>query len=390
MTRPATRRARLLTGASIGLFALVLDATAVPVALPSARLELGASTTGLQWVQNAYLLTLAALVLLLVLGRLGDALGRGPVFGFGVLAFGAGSAFSATADSVAELIGGRAVQGAGAGALLAISLGTARLASAREDRRRAAGGRAAAAALALGPLVGGVAAQVVGWRLVFWLGAAVAALGFAVAALGSPDRHETIAGAARARATAGALAATFALAGAYCVLIYYLPQYTELVLGHSALASGVLALPVTAPIVAAAPFGRAFAARVGTRALMTAGVACAALGMLVLTRLDGAAGYAQILPALLPVGVGLGLVLAALPAAAALSGALGGALLLAACGAVFRDTELESRLEGASFDGAFADAFAAAAWPLAAVLAVAALLAWLLGDSRLEHAELGR
>jgi EmrB/QacA subfamily drug resistance transporter len=452
-----SRRWWILTGASTGLFILMLDSTTLPLALPSIRLELGASSSGLQWVQNVYLLTMAALVI--TLGRLGDMLGRKRIFQLGLLGFGAGSVICATAGSTGQLIGGRVVQGAGGAALLALSLALANLAFPPEERPRAVGIWAAvsAVALAIGPLVGGIAVELVSWRLIFWLAVPFAALALAIMAVAAPESRDETAEARidllglatltlgltavvlalvqgkqwgwESAATLGVLAgglallalfwvvehhvhqpivdfqlfhsgpylgataAAFALVGSYWVLIFYLPQYVELVLDHSTLVSGLLVLPVTAPMVAISPLAGRLSSRVGVCALMTAGMTCASAGMLVVTRIDGDTGYALLLPGLLLFGVAMGLVFATMSAAAmaalppekagvasgvlAMNRTLAGALLLAGAGAIFQHIELERRLDGSSFDAAFADGLGGAAWLLVGVLAAGTLLTWL-------------
>jgi predicted MFS family arabinose efflux permease len=383
----SARRAWTVAAASMGLSIVILDATAVPIALPSLRLELGASTTGVQWIQGAYLLTLAALVVALARPR--GLLGRGRTYAIGLLAFGAGAAIAATASSVAAVIGGRAVQGAGAGALLALSLHMTKAAAPAESRTH---GLAALAAvwmvtLAIGPIVGGLAAELVSWRFVFWLGAAAAAAALAIAGYGWRRSRDEAApepvGEHRGHGPSAAGVAAFALAGAYCLLMLFVPQYTELVLAHSAVVSGLLVLPVTLPAVAGAPFARLLEARVGARRVLAGAFVCAILGLLVVTRIGG---YAPIAPGLLLVGVALGLVLASAPIGElTFAAALGGGLLLTAGGAVFREIELDRRLDGSSFDAAFADGLAAAAWLLVAVLVAGALLTWLLAARGRRH-----
>jgi EmrB/QacA subfamily drug resistance transporter len=452
-----TRRWWILAGASTGLFILMLDSTTLPLALASIRAELGASSSGLQWVQNSYLLTMAALVV--TLGRVGDMVGRKRTFQLGMLAFGAGSVICATAGSVAQLIGGRVVQGAGGAALLALSLAIVNLAFPPEERPRAVGIWAAvsAIALAVGPLVGGAAVELVSWRLIFWLAVPIAALALAMMAVAAPESRDETAGQRidvpgfvtitlgltavvlalvqgkqwgwdsaatlgvltgglallaafwrvehrvrepivdfrlfRSGPYFGASAAAFALVGSLWTLLFFLPQYIELVLDHSTLVSGLLVLPMTAPMVAISPFAGRLGARVGARLLMTAGMTCATLGVLVVTRVDGDSGYALLLPGLLLFGVAMGLVFATMSAAAmaalpsekagVASGALAmirtlaGALLLATGGAIFQHIELERRIDGGSFDAAFADGLAGVAWLLSAVLAVGTLLTWL-------------
>ena len=103
--------------------------------------------------------------------------------------------------------------------------------------------------------------------------------------------------------------------------------------------------------------------------------------MAVVSFVDADTGYRALLPGTLLFGIGLGLavgaMLAATPAVAPISPALGGALLLAAGGALFRHVDSDRRADGAGFEPAFADALAATAWLLAAVLAAAAVVAWL-------------
>jgi EmrB/QacA subfamily drug resistance transporter len=456
LTREDTRRWWVLTGCSAGLFVLMLDSTTLGLALPSIQLELGASTAGLQWVQNVYLLTIAALVI--PLGRLGDMLGRKRVFQLGLLVFGAGSVISATAGSVAQLIGGRVVQGVGGAALLALSLAIANLAFPPEERPRAVGIWAAvsAIALAIGPLVGGIAIELVSWRLIFWLVVPPAVLALVITAIAGTESRDEAAGTRidiaglltlslgltavvlaliqgkpwgwesastlgtlaaglvllaafciiehhvrepmvdfslfRSGPYFGASAAAFALVGSFWVLMFYLPQYIQLVLDHSALLSGLLVVPVTLPMVAISPFAARLTARLGTRNLMASGMAFATVGMLVLTRVEGGIGYVRMFPGLLLFGVALGLVYATMSAAAmaalppekagiasgvlAMNRTVAGAFLLAAGGAVFQHIELEHRLDGSSFDAAFADGLAAVAWLLTAVLALGTLLTW--------------
>jgi MFS family permease len=431
----------------------MLDSTTVPLALPSIRVELGASASGLQWVQNVYLLTLAVLVI--ALGRLGDMIGRRRLFPLGTIAFGAGSVICATAGSVAQLIAGRAAQGAGGAALLAVSVVVANLTLDPEERRRAAGVWAAfsVVALLIGPVVGGAAVEFVGWRSVFWLTVPITVIALAITAFEAPgSRDETPGrrldfpglltmalglsavvlslvqgeqwgwgsaatlgvlaaglgllaalwfvehrvrepiidfGLFRSPPYLGAAAAAFAVAGSYWVLLFYLPQCLELVFGHSAFATGVRVLSLTAPMVAIYPFARMLVARMGARGLMTAGMACGTAAWVVLTRVDGDTRYIELLPGLVLFGLGLGLVYATMSAALpreeagigsgvlAMSPCLGGALLLAAGGALFQHIELERRTGGSSFDAAFADGLAGASALLAAAMAAGTLLTWL-------------
>src|SRR5712692_2051459 len=115
-TTSADRRKRLaLVAAIMGSFVAGLDATAVNVALPAIRADLGGGLAGQQWVSNAYLLTLGSLILFG--GSLGDIFGERRIFGIGVAGFGVASLLCAIAPTIGLLIAFRALQGI-AGALL--------------------------------------------------------------------------------------------------------------------------------------------------------------------------------------------------------------------------------------------------------------------------------
>src|SRR5271156_2444909 len=103
------RKQLALLAAIMGSFVAGLDATAVNVALPAIRGDLGGGLAGQQWVSNAYLLALGSLIL--IGGSLGDLFGERRVFAIGVGGFGAVSILCAMAPSIDVLIAGRALQG---------------------------------------------------------------------------------------------------------------------------------------------------------------------------------------------------------------------------------------------------------------------------------------
>ena len=158
-----------LLAVCIGTFMLLLDVTIVNTALPYIERALGASFADLQWVIDAYALTLAAL--LLTGGSLADLFGRRLVFVLGLGVFTAASLLCGLAGSPLFLNLARALQGCGAALMFATAL--ALLANAFEgpDRGTAFGlwGATTGAAVAVGPLVGGALTEGLGWEFIFFV-----------------------------------------------------------------------------------------------------------------------------------------------------------------------------------------------------------------------------
>ncbi|HEU4658572.1 MAG TPA: MFS transporter [Capillimicrobium sp.] len=445
-----------LIGACMGLFMLMLDSTVVTLALPAVRDDLGASASELQWVLNAYLLTLAVLVV--TAGRLGDMFGRRRVFLLALGVFAVGLVIAAVAPSIEVLIGARVVQGVGAAGMLTLSLAIVSSDFSDEERPRALGiwAGVSALALAIGPLVGGVLVEELSWRWVFWMGVPVLAAGVLItrrAARESRDESAThrvdvpgvlslsiglgaivlvlVQGeewgwdSARALVVAaigvvalvafvavdehvrqpvvefdlfrnrpylGATAAAFCLVGAWWPVIFYLPQYLQDVLGHGAIESGLLVLPITAPMIVLSPLCRRLIARVGVRALMTTGMALATAGTLLMSRVDATSGYGTLLPGFLLFGIALGFVytpmstaaMAAMPRAKAgiaagvlaMNRVLSGALLLATTGALF--AVFADEREGDGRREAYTYALSHALWAPVVVCAIGTVLTWWL------------
>ncbi|HSR93986.1 MAG TPA: MFS transporter [Solirubrobacterales bacterium] len=366
-----------LAGTCAGLFLLMLDSTVVALALPSIRHDVGASSAGLQWVMNAYLLTITALVV--TAGRLGDMFGRKRLFLAGLCVFALGSVLSGAANDELTLIAGRVLQGAGAAPMLPLSLAIVCNAFPPAEQARALGIWAgiSAVALGIGPLAGGALVDV-DWRLIFWINLPIAAIGLAITALAAPEstdpgsgRRIDLSGLAalgigltaavlalvQARvwsggATAllalvglaclyafwriehrvpepivdfslfrngpyfGASAAAFALVGAYWSVMFFQSQYLQDVRGHSAVLSGLMILPITVPMIFVSPFSGRLIARFGARRLMTVGMVLGVVGLLALTQVDADSSYALLLAGYLPFGVALGLVYAPMSTAA--------------------------------------------------------------------------
>ena len=366
-----------LAGACSGLFLLMLDSTVVALALPSIRGDVGASSEGLQWVMNGYLLTIAVLVV--TAGRLGDMFGRKRVFIAGMVVFAVGSVVSGAAADQVGLIVGRVLQGAGAAPMLSLSLALVCNAFPAAEQPRALGIWAAVSAVALGigPLAGGVLIEI-DWRVIFWMNLPVAAIGIAITALAAPESTDPGAGtridwsglaALSVGITAvvlalvqsdawgsglttglalvgllallvfwrverrvanpivdfalfrngpyfGASAAAFALVGAYWAVMFFQPQYLQDVRGHSPIAAGLLILPVTVPMIFVSPFSGRLIGRFGARRLMTVGMAFGTAGLLLLTQIGADSSFGLVLGGYLLFGIALGLVYAPMSTAA--------------------------------------------------------------------------
>jgi EmrB/QacA subfamily drug resistance transporter len=160
-----------------GAFMGQLDASIVTLTFPALRTSFHASLAGVQWVSLSYLLTVVAL--LAPAGRLADALGRKQLYLYGFALFTLGSAACGLAPTLTALIGFRVLQGVGAALLQANSVALVTTSVPANRMRTALGVQAAAQALglALGPTLGGVLVDALGWRWVFGVNVPVGVLG---------------------------------------------------------------------------------------------------------------------------------------------------------------------------------------------------------------------
>jgi len=372
----AGRWVLLVTVLGSGLVAL--DATVVNVALPAIGQDFGAGLMGLQWIVNAYALTLAGLLLLG--GSLGDRYGRRRLFVFGILWFAVASLICAIAPNTPSLIVARALQGVGAALLTPGSLAIIETTFHPEDRSAAIGAWSGLGGvmIAIGPVVGGYLTTAMSWRWIFFINLPFAALaawaamqhlpesrqetaagrldyvGAVLAALGlggvifaltvGPDGWKTpivlVTGVAgiitlvsfvlverssrhpllplaifRSRQFTAANAITFVIYGALGGALFLLPLQLQRVVGLSALESGSALIPMTILMLLLSPLAGRISQRTGPRVPMTVGPFVAAVGLALLVRVGPAGGYwLTILPAVVVFGLGLSITVAPLTA----------------------------------------------------------------------------
>ncbi|MFF1336780.1 MFS transporter [Streptomyces sp. NPDC058290] len=176
------RRLLVLAICCMSLLIVSLDVTVLNVALPSMRRELDASVAGMQWTIDAYTLVLASLLMLA--GSTADRIGRRKVFAAGLVVFTAASLLCSLAPTLEWLIAFRMVQAVGGSMLnpVAMSIITNTFTAPRE-RARAIGvwGAVVGISMAVGPLIGGLLVDSVGWRSIFWINLPVGLLALALA-----------------------------------------------------------------------------------------------------------------------------------------------------------------------------------------------------------------
>jgi MFS family permease len=321
---------------------IVLDATIVNIALPTAQKALDISDADRQWMITAY--TLAFGGLLLLGGRIADYTGRKRAFIIGLLGFAAASALGGLAQNEGMLFSARALQGA-FGALMApaaLSLLTVTFTQAK-DRARAFGvyGAVSGGGGAIGLLMGGVLTEYASWRWTLLVSApiaivaALAATRYVGESRAAGNTKYDLPGAITVSGGLVALVYAFTKAstdgwGAGVVLdrnrggafisallvgvgifgvFLFLTFYLQVTLGYSALMTGVAFLPFTFGIIAGAGVSAQLLTRVGPRAQMTTGLALVAIGMVMLTRIGVDTGFwSHVFPAELVISFGMGVV----------------------------------------------------------------------------------
>ena len=185
---PHRVRMRILGAVMIGVFLAALDQTVVGTALPRIITDLGGNDL-YTWAFTAYLLT--STISGPLYGKLSDLFGRRPIFLFGIGIFMVGSLLAGLSQEMWQLIGARGIQGLGAGALFPIALAVIGDLFAPSERGKYQGlfGAVFGLSVLIGPAIGGLLTDTVGWPFVFFLNLPIGAIVFAVVWRNLPSYH---------------------------------------------------------------------------------------------------------------------------------------------------------------------------------------------------------
>ncbi len=368
------RRWIILGVLCLALLMVGIDGTIVNVALPSLVREIGASSTELQWIVDAYTIVFAGF--LLIAGNTGDRLGRRRCFVLGLAVFVGGSLGCSLVSTPNNLILLRGVQGLGAAFVMPATLSIlTNVFTDRAERTRAIGLWAGVSGLgvAIGPLAGGYLLGHFWWGAIFLVNVPIGIFTIIVALVLVPeskDPHSArldlvgtllsivglvsllygiIEGPARGwgdplvvacfglavvTLTAFVLwerhtdhpildvtffanprfsAASISITLVFFALfgtLFFVSQYLQFVLGYSALQSGVRLLPVALALMVAAPLSAKLVGRFGTKKVVTLGLLLTAAALLLFSRATGTSGYPLIGAVLVIIGIGMGMAIA--------------------------------------------------------------------------------
>ncbi|MYS21390.1 drug resistance transporter, EmrB/QacA subfamily [Streptomyces sp. DvalAA-14] len=368
---PEANRWWTLTAVCLGTFMLLLDITIVNVALPDIQDVLHASFSDLQWVVDAYALTLAAL--LLTAGSLADMYGRRLLYMIGLVIFTVASLLCGLANDILMLQLWRGLQGIGGSIMFSVSLALLAEAFRGKDRGTAFAvwGTIIGLAVSIGPLLGGVLTTGLSWRWIFFVNLPIGAVavvitllkvaetrhpqarrpdwpGFVLftAALSSlvyaliessrksfsnPVVIACLAGAVvlgagfvlvesrsrqpmfdlslfRKPTFSGGLVAAFGLSASLLSLLLYLVLYVQDVLGFSALGTGVRLLVISGGILVMSTISGRLSSKIPVRFLIGPGLLLVGGGLLWMRGLDASSQWTHLIPGMIVSGSGLGLV----------------------------------------------------------------------------------
>ena len=360
-----------LVAVCLGTFMLLLDITIVNVALPDIQRALHSSFSDLQWIVDAYALTLAAF--LLTAGSLADMYGRRLLYLIGLAVFTGASVLCGFAVSTLMLQLSRALQGVGGAIMFAVSLALLADAFRGKDRGIAFGvwGAVTGLAVAIGPLLGGVLTSGLSWRWIFFVNVPIGIAAVIITVMkvaesrapqaSGPDwpgfvlftvalsslvygliesnqRSFTdglvlgcFAAAAvllvafvlveRRRAHpmfdltlfrlptfSGGSVAAFGLSASIFAMLLYLVLYLQDILGYSPLATGVRLMFLSGGILVTATVAGRLSSRVPVRLLIGPGLIMVGVGLLLMRGLNAGSSWTHLIPGMIVGGLGIGLV----------------------------------------------------------------------------------
>ena len=343
---------------SLSVFMLLLDINVVNVALPEIRKELDASFTQLQWVLDAYALGLAAI--LVAAGSLADRIGRRRIFTIGFVIFTLASLACGLAWNVNVLIVSRFIQGIGGAILFAVGPALLGYVYTGADRTRAFGifGGVGGLAIAAGPLVGGGLTDGLDWRWIFLINIPLGIIALIITRIRVTESRSTVTppldlmGAALfstfltllvlglLRGEDNGWTSTFILglfaASAITLIAFIVLQvrrgdkamfeaslftnttfnglniatlitYIQVLMGYSAWASGLRALPLTLTLVVGAFISGTISSRTAPRISAALALGCVAIGLLLIRLVDSGDSWTAALPMMFVLGIGMGL-----------------------------------------------------------------------------------
>jgi EmrB/QacA subfamily drug resistance transporter len=359
-----------LIAVCVTTFMLLVDITIVNVALPSVQRSLHASLTGLQWVVDAYAISLASLIL--TAGSLADRYGRRLIFAVGVSVFTFASFLCGIAPNVATLDIARALQGVGGAALFATALALigAEYQGPERGQAIAAWGSTIGLAVAAGPLLGGIITDALSWRWIFFVNVPIGAFALTLAVrklhesrdpgtvrtdvagllffssalflivfgllrgndagwssgqiIGSiaagallmvafvvieiRQRHPMLdVSLFRRPAFLGVQLATFCLGAGMFAVFPFLSIYLQDIDGNSPLGAGLRFLPITVFVFLVPIVTRGLAMRAPMWALLSGSLAITALGVLLMELIKVGSSWTVLLPGFIIAGIGIGL-----------------------------------------------------------------------------------
>jgi EmrB/QacA subfamily drug resistance transporter len=418
------RRWWILGVLCLSLLVIGLDNTILNVALPTLVRDLGASTSQLQWIVDAYTLVFAGL--LLTAGSLSDRYGRRTALAAGLVTFGVGSLASAFAGSASTLIFTRALMGVGGAFIMPSTLSILTNVFPAEERGRAIGIWAGVSGLGIGigPVVGGWLLTHFWWGSVFLVNVPVVIFALVAGRLIVPNSKDPAAprldpvgavlsivglvslvfGIIEAPShgwtdplilTAFGIAAValstfiawerrsdhpmlnleffknprFTAANISVTLVFFalfgslffLTQYLQFVLGYSALQAGYRVAPIALVLIVVSPIAGRLVNRLGNKVLVTAGMGVVATGLWYLSTLTIASGYGHVIVSIMILGSGMALAMT--PATESIMGSL--PLAKAGVGSAMNDTtrQIGGALGVAILGSVFASAYTATLQP---------------------------